>query len=202
MLARIIGGVLAVRCADRCARLADGCDAGALLGAVREVGGDGNRRGWHDMVAVLGCPALPRGLPRAVGAGGVGSAGRFERSGDARLVGGADGRRGAGGGGGGGYRNGPVGEQQLNRLLDELLHAGIFLRRDDAELPRRVRRDVSADVAAALPACGRRSAPRRAALECGRVVVGGGAHAAPLMVCECSRRSSVRTMNACTAATS
>ena len=96
MLARIIGGALAVRRADRCARHAD---AGALLGAVREVGGAGNRRGWHDLVAVLGCPALPRGPPRAVGAGGVRSAGRFERSGDARLVGGADGRSGAGGGG-------------------------------------------------------------------------------------------------------
>ena len=59
MLARIIGGVLAVRYADRCARHADGCDAGALLGAVREVGGDGNRRGWHDLVAVLGGPSLP-----------------------------------------------------------------------------------------------------------------------------------------------
>ena len=95
MPARIVGGALAVRCADRGARHVDGCDAGALLGAVREVGGDGNRRGWHDLVAVLGCPALPRGPPRAVGAGGVRGAGRFERSGDARLVGGADGRRGA-----------------------------------------------------------------------------------------------------------
>ena len=79
--------------------------------------------------------------------------------------------------------------------------AGIFLRRDDAELPRHIRRDVGADVAAALAAGGRRSAPRCAALECGRVVV-GGAHAAPLMVCECSLRSSVHAMNACTAAIS
>ena len=92
-------------------------------------------------------------------------------------------------------------KQHLDSLLDERLSAGIFLRRDDAKLPRHVRRDVGADVAAALATCGRRSAPWRAALECGRVVV-GGAHAAPLMVFECSRRSSVHAMNACTAATS
>ena len=41
MLVRIVGGALAVRCADRRDRHADGCDAGALLGALREVGDDG-----------------------------------------------------------------------------------------------------------------------------------------------------------------
>ena len=61
MPARIVGAALAVRCADRGARHAHGGDAGALLGAVREVGGDGNRRGGHGLVAVLGGPALPRG---------------------------------------------------------------------------------------------------------------------------------------------
>ena len=113
------GAALAVRCADHCARHAHGGDAGALLGAVREVGGDGAGRCRHDLVAVLGGPALPRGPPRAIGAGGVGGAGRFERSGDARLVGGADGRSVAGGGGERGcfhadnvsYRNLLVGRQ-------------------------------------------------------------------------------------------
>ena len=92
-------------------------------------------------------------------------------------------------------------KQHLDSLLDERLRAGIFLRRDDAELPRHVGRNVGADVAAALAAGCRRSAPWSAALECGRVGV-GGAHAAPLMVFERSRRSSVHAMNACTAATS
>ena len=50
-------------------------------------------------------------------------------------------------------------KQHLDSLLDERLRAGIFLRRDDAELPRHVRRDVSADVAATLAAGGLRSAP-------------------------------------------
>ena len=40
---------------------------------------------------------------------------------------------------------------------------GIFLRRGDAELPRHVRRDVGADVAAPLAVRGRRSAPQRLA---------------------------------------
>ena len=45
-----------------------------------------------------------------------------------------------------------VTKQHLDSLFDERLGAGIFLRRDDAELPRDFRRNVGADVAAALAA--------------------------------------------------
>ena len=53
-----------------------------------------------------------------------------------------------------------VNAPQVDRFHDERLGAGIFLRRDDAELPRHVRRDVGADVAAPLAAGCRRSARR------------------------------------------
>ena len=88
------------RCAAliACARHAHGCDTGALLGAVRE---DRRRRlparlawsGWP-CSAAQGCQAGPA---RTVGARVVFMAWHgFERSGDARLVGGADGRCGGG----------------------------------------------------------------------------------------------------------
>ena len=48
-------------------------------------------------------------------------------------------------------------KQHLDSLLDERLRAGIFLRREHAELSRHVGRDVGADVLAPLPAGGRQA---------------------------------------------